>query len=205
MKKTFVFSVIMISPQLFCQTVKRQLMIFGQNCLPKSSVQRGFHPIPWCRFDDPWEATDHPEESPTTFKNQTRLSVDALRDDALCDKTAVFDSKIDFCKWKLGQSTAMPLSFAEKDWKGNCCSYTVDERYVFDIRSLCTANRRACECFSRIMLLSTSFTWKLVYNFVPRFFFNFDHNFCSLDGIRADQAPGWPGTLFGIEYLEAAW
>ena len=40
--------------------------------------------------------------------------------------------------------------------------------------------------------------------FYPDFFFNFDLNFRSMDGIWADQAPGRPGTLFGTAYPEAA-
>ena len=52
MKKKVFFSVIMIFPQLFCQTVKHALVTLERNFLPKSSVQRRLSPINSCLLDD---------------------------------------------------------------------------------------------------------------------------------------------------------
>ena len=135
---------ILISPQPFCQAVKRQLVTLGRNCLLKSSVQRRCPPINSCLLDDPWKVTDHPEESITIFKFE--------RDWVLMLSEPML---------KVNKSTVITMSFAEKGWKCNCCSYTVHERCVFEFKSPCTANRRACECFSRIIPVNHLFHFEL--------------------------------------------
>ena len=87
---------------------------------------------PWWPMKSDWSSRTITHN----FGNRTRLSVDARRNDAQVKQTVGFEFELAFFKWQVGESIAMPLSFAEKDWKRDCCSYTVHERYVFEFESL---------------------------------------------------------------------
>ena len=71
----------------------------------------------------------------------------------------------------------MLFLFAEKDWKHNRCSYTVHERYVFDSRSLSTANKKACDCFSHMVLCHCFHLELGTYFFTPNFISTLITNF----------------------------
>ena len=136
------------------------------------------------------------------------MSVDASRNDAQGEQTVVFEFELVFFASEEWNSQLLCHFCSLKRIENANVNLTLSTNVTILSLEVCV---RQTEGPVTVFLLSwsfaTSFIWNSGHNFLPfypDFFFNFDLNFRSMDGIWADQAPGRPGTLFGTAYREAS-
>ena len=163
----------MISPQLFCQIVKRELVTLGWNCLPKSSFQRRLSPIDWCLLDDPWNVTPLPERSPTTFENELDWAL------------MLAETLLKVSRWTNGQFWLWISFFASEKWDSKLLCYfcslkrieniivalILSTNVTFLILEVCLRQTEKPVTVFLIWFSATSFTWNSGHIFLPRFLF----------------------------------
>ena len=140
------------------------------------------------------------------FWNRKRLSVDASRNDAQGEQTVVFEFELVFFASEEWNSQLLCHFCSLKRIENANVNLTLSTNVTILSLEVCV---RQTEGPVTVFLLSwsfaTSFIWNSGHNFLPRFFFQLWSQFPFNFRIWADQAPGWPGTLFGTAYPEAAW